>query len=146
MCICLKLAVVLLASISTLAAAEEINLVRDLDAQGKEILSQEDLNQLIPKSTFSRVSAAGNTQIWTNDVDGTFIVSSNNIMSKTGIPSTAPGKWHISEDGRYCVLIEWKTVTTEEWCRYLIKSGDSYFATKSVKTGTEKVYKLKVSK
>jgi hypothetical protein len=62
------------------------------------------------------------------------------------MPTTARGKWHISEDGRYCVLIEWKVNPTEEWCRYIVKAGAEYYATRSDKTGTEKVYKLSISK
>jgi len=43
-------------------------------------------------------------------------------------------------------LIEWKKNPTEERCRYLLKAGDDYYATKSDKIGTEKVYKLEISK
>jgi hypothetical protein len=28
---------------------------------------------------------------------------------------TAPGDWHVSDDGKYCVHIEWKS-RTENWC------------------------------
>jgi hypothetical protein len=35
---------------------------------------------------------------------------------------------------------------TEEWCRYIVKSGDAYYATKSDKHDTEKAYKLTISK
>ena len=52
----------------------------------------------------------------------------------------------LSLAGRYCVLIEWKVNPTEEWCRYIVKAGAEYYATRSDKTGTEKVYKLSISK
>lgn len=130
---------------TTLACAQEAAVLRDLDAPGRVTLSSDELNQLLPNAKMSRISGKGNTHYWKNELSGSFIISSNN-RDKSGIHSTAPGKWHIADDGRYCVLIEWKTVETEEWCRYIVKSGNDYYATKSDKTGTEKVYKLLISK
>ena len=131
-CILLSLTLV-----STVAAAQEIAVLRDLDAQGRATLSKEELSQLLPNAKMSRATGKGNTHFWKNDSDGTFIISSDNRDKQGGRNTTAQGKWHISEDGRYCVLIEWKVNPTEEWCRYIVKSD---------KTGTEKVYKLVISK
>jgi hypothetical protein len=128
-----------------LAYGQVAAVLRDLDAQGRVTLTKEELNQLLPNAKVSRTVANGNTHHWKNDTNGTFIASSDN-KDKKNTNSTARGKWHIAEDGRYCVLIEWKTVDTEEWCRYIVKSGNDYYATKSDKTGTEKVYKLHISK
>ncbi|MBP6776368.1 MAG: hypothetical protein KA151_03840 [Piscinibacter sp.] len=129
--------------VSTLATAQEV--LRDLDAQGRVTLSKDELDQLLPGAKMSRTSARGNTNIWSNEPGGSFVVSSDN-RDRGGMPTTARGKWHISEDGRYCVLIEWKVNPTEEWCRYIVKAGAEYYATRSDKTGTEKVYKLSISK
>jgi uncharacterized protein DUF995 len=106
----------------------------------------------MPGAKMSRLSANGNTHIWTNEPDGTFIVSSDNrnlpgggnVMGTRG--STAQGKWHISEDGRYCVMIEWKSVNTEEWCRYFFQTSDGYYAAKTDQNQTEKVSKFQISK
>lgn len=127
------------------AAAQEAAMLRDLDAQGRVTLSKEELTQLLPGAKMSRFTARGNTNAWKNDSDGTFVISSDN-RDRAGSNSTALGKWHISEDGRYCVLIEWRMNPTEEWCRYVVKAGDSYYATRSDKNATEKVYKLSISK
>ena len=132
-------------ALTTLVGAQEIGVVRDLDAVGRVTLSKDELTQLIPDAKMSRTSAKGNTHYWKNDLDGSFIISSDNRDSNSR-SSTAPGKWHISEDGRYCVLIEWKKNPTEEWCRYLMKAGKDYYSTKSDKIGTEKVYKLEISR
>lgn len=132
-----------LAIVSAAAAAQEV--VRDLDAQGRVTLTKDELNQLLPGAKMSRTSGKGNTHFWSNDPNGSFIISSDN-RDKGGRPTTAQGKWHVSDDGRYCVLIEWKSVPTEEWCRYIVKAGTEYYATRSDKTGTEKVYKLSISK
>lgn len=129
----------------TTALAQAPTVVRDLDAAGRVTLSKEELGQLLPDATMSRVNAKGNSHHWKNDADGTFIISSDN-QDRGKKPSTARGKWNISDDGRYCVLIEWKTVETEEWCRYIIRAGGEYYGTKSDKTGTEKVYKLDILK
>ena len=129
----------------TAALAQAPAVLRDLDAAGRVTLSKEELGQLLPGASMSRVSAKGNTHFWKNDSDGTFVISSDNKDRGKG-SSTARGKWNISDDGRYCVLIEWKTVETEEWCRYIIRAGSDYYGTKSDKTGTEKVYKLEISK
>lgn len=136
----------LLALASTLACAqEEAAMLRDLDAQGRVTLSKEELTALLPGAKMSRFTGKGNTHAWKNDADGSFIISADN-RDRGGRNTTAQGKWHISEDGRYCVLIEWRFNPTEEWCRYVLKSGADYYATKSDKTATEKVYKLSISK
>lgn len=134
-----------IAFVCPLASAQGPSVLRDLDAQGRVTLTKDELSQLMPNAKMSRVSAKGNTHNWKNNSSGTFIISSDNKDRGYG-SSTAQGKWNISEDGRYCVLIEWKSVDTEEWCRYIVKSGSDYYATRSDKVGTEKVYKLVISK
>lgn len=134
-----------IALVTTLASAQEPAVLRDLDAQGWTTLTRDELNQLLPDAKMSRVNAKGNSHFWTNDAGGNFVISSDN-RDKGGRSSTAQGKWHISEDGRYCVLIEWNAFPAEEWCRYIVKSGADYYATKSDKTGTEKVYRLSITK
>jgi Protein of unknown function (DUF995) len=131
--------------VTSVAHAQEIAVVRDLDAGGKVTLTKDDLGRLLPDARMSRLTGKGNTQIWKNDADGSFVISSDN-RDVQGQNSTAQGKWHISEDGRYCVLIEWKKNPTEEWCRYILKAGNEYYATRSDKTGTERVYKLGIAK
>lgn len=135
--------VILFAATSTVA--QDAAVLRDLDSAGRVTLAKDELLQLLPGAKMSRVSARGNTHYWQNDADGTFIISSDNKDRGKG-SSTARGKWHISDDGRYCVLIEWKTVDNEEWCRYIVRAGDVYYGTKSDKTGTEKVYRLEIGK
>jgi Protein of unknown function (DUF995) len=63
-----------------------------------------------------------------------------------GRPSTAQGKWHLSDDGRYCVLIEWRSVGNEEWCRYVLTTSDGYYWVRADNLGTEKVYKFEIVK
>lgn len=127
------------------AAADEAKVLRDLDAKGRVTLTRDELQQLLPGADMSRVSARGNNQSWRNEPGGSFIISSDN-RDRGGSPSTTSGKWSISEDGRYCVLVEWKTVETEEWCRYIVRSGDAYYGTKSDKLETERVHRLVIKR
>ncbi len=137
--------IALLCLVSTLTWAQEVAVLRDLDAQGRVTLTRDELNQLLPGAKMSRLTAKGNTQFWKNDAGGNFIISSDN-RDKSGRVTTAQGKWHIADDGRYCVLIEWNVNPTEEWCRFIVKAGSDYYAVKTDKTATEKVYKLAISK
>lgn len=134
-------------SACTMALAQAPTVLRDLDAASRVTLSKDELVQLLPGAAMSRLSSKGNRHNWTNDADGTFIISSDNRDRDRGKrASTAQGKWHISDDGRYCVLIEWKTIDTEDWCRLIIRAGEEYYGAKSVKNEAEKVYKLEISK
>ncbi|MEO5658792.1 MAG: DUF995 domain-containing protein [Polaromonas sp.] len=130
--------------ISALAFGQPAQVVRDLESRQPITLSKDELQQLLPGATMRRMSAKGNTQSWSNDASGSFVVSSDN-RATSGRNSTAQGKWHLSDDGRYCIMIEWKSVDTEEWCRFVIKTTDGYYATKSDKIGTEKVFKLDIA-
>ena len=123
--------------------------VRDLDAQNPKRLTLAELQQLLPGAKMSRLTAAGWQHYWTNEPGGSFVVSASNMnpgISRSQAASTAQGKWHIADDGRYCVLIEWKRNPTEEWCRYILQTSDGYYATKSDQTKAEKVYKLDIRK
>ena len=141
-----------LVAVCGLAAAQPQQMtVRDLADKNPKTLSKDELNALLPAATMVRVTARGNRHEWKNSSGGSFVVSSDNQGSGTpayaqGRASTAPGKWHISDDGRYCILIEWKGVPTEEWCRYVIQTGDGYYMTKSTAVGTEIAYKFEIKK
>ena len=130
--------------LSPLAFSQPVQMLRDLESKQPHTLSRDELQQLLPGAGIRRVNAKGNSQSWSNDAGGSFVASSDN-RAASGRNSTAPGKWHLSDDGRYCIMIEWKTVETEEWCRFVIKTTEGYYTAKSDKTGTEKVYKLDIS-
>jgi len=130
--------------LSALAFGQPAQVLRDLESKQPSTLSKDELQQLLPGATIRRMSTRGNAQSWSNDASGSFVVTSDN-RATGGRNSTAQGKWHLSGDGRYCIMIEWKSVDTEEWCRFVIKTTDGYYTTKSDKTGTEKVYKLDIT-
>jgi hypothetical protein len=140
-----RLALSCSAIISTLAFGQTPTVLRDLDANGRVTLTKDELGQLMPNAKMGRLNAKGEEQLWSNDPGGSLVVSSDN-RNTGGRRTTAQGKWHLSDDGRYCVLIEWRSVGAEEWCRYIVKAGPDYYAANSDKSGTERVYRLQISK
>jgi hypothetical protein len=134
------------------ALAQEAQLtLRDLEGKSPRKLSKDELTQLLTGAQMSRVSGRGNRHYWSNDKDGSFIASSDNTgaggaTGRSGRPTTAPGKWHISDDGRYCILIEWRSVPAEEWCRFVLHTSDGYYMTRSDSVGTERAYRFEIGK
>jgi Protein of unknown function (DUF995) len=138
------------AAMAATAQAQELTL-RDLEGRSPRKLSKDEITQLMPGAKMSRISGRGNQHYWSNDKDGTFVASSDNrgagaAVTGQGRATTATGKWHISDDGRYCVLIEWKAVPTEEWCRFVLDTSDGHYMVKSDSVGTERVYKFEIKK
>lgn len=138
--------------VTTPVRADDPSILGDLDSLSPEKLSKADLEKLLTNAKMSRIAATGSTHIWTNDADGTFIVSTNNKAGLGGSNTmastrtfTAPGKWHVSDDGRYCVKIQWKGVKDEDWCRFVFRTSQGYFATKSDQDKSAKVYKLVIN-
>ena len=134
----------LLLAWAPLAVAQEPAVLRDLEPLSPTQLTAAELKELLPSANMIRRIASGNTHIWTNEPDGTFIISSDN-RSTTGRHSSAPGTWNVTEDGRYCIRIEWGK-TTDDWCRFVLRTSDNYYLVKALKPGTEKVYPVRISK
>jgi hypothetical protein len=136
------------AGLSGFANADAPAIFGDLDPLSPEKLTREQLEQLLPGAKVSRIIAkTGSTHLWTNDSDGTIVVSSDNkaginssITNRSGV--TATGTWHISPEGRYCVTVNWKRIDPEEWCRYVFKTSGGYFLTRTDHDRAEKVYRL----
>lgn len=138
--------------VATVAAAQGAPLtLRDIADKKPRKLSKEEVTALIPGAKMSRISQRGNQHFWTNGAGGSFIASSDNQgpgmdPRVAGRPTTAPGKWHISDDGRYCILIEWRGVPTEEWCRFVFEASDGYYVARSDSVATERVEKFEIRK
>jgi len=139
-----------LAAVGANAQDEPQTVLRDLESKSPKKLSKEEVTALMTGAKMSRISGRGNVHNWSNDTDGSFVVSSDNrgagAVRASGRPTTSSGKWHISDDGRYCVLIEWKGVPTEEWCRFILQTSDGYYSVRSDSVGTERAHKLEIKK
>ncbi len=124
--------------------------LRDLEGKSPRKLNKDEVTLLLTGAQMSRISARGNRNIWTNEKDGAFVASSDNtqgvVGGRSGGPTTARGKWHISDDGRYCVLIEWRGLPTEEWCRYVFETSEGHYMARSDSVGSERVFKFEIKK
>jgi hypothetical protein len=131
------------------SAFAEPNVMRDLAPLHPKQLSKEQLEHLLPGAKMSRKVYTGSTNYWTNEPDGKFVVSTDNRgrIGTGAIVShaTAPGTWHISSNGRYCVTIEWKNIPTEKWCRHVFETSEGYYASKSDRDANEKVHRLVIN-
>lgn len=103
-------------------AAEEMTLSALKAAGGKE-LTGEELKALLPGKT-GRRSVDRYDLIWLHDADGKLRASS---VERTGrmVTRSYPGTWRVSDNGQYCLHIEWYA-GTEQWCRFVFKLGDDY--------------------
>ena len=95
-------------------------------AQDAPPLSKDELQQIVPGSKVTSTGVSGAQRNWTNDPDGTLIANASLPMGKR-TTSTARGDWHVSDDGQYCVHIEWKSVT-ERWCVPIQKTAEGKYA------------------
>jgi hypothetical protein len=123
--------------------------LRDLESLSPRTLSKDEVTQLVSGAHMSRLSMSGNTHSWVNDSSGSFIVTSENMGTGAGWrgqgrPTTALGKWHIADDGRYCVLIAWSGMPTEEWCRFVLATNDGYYTVRADNVGTERVFRFAI--
>jgi Protein of unknown function (DUF995) len=147
----LPFAAALLCLAGAVAAQGPEPTLRDLESRSPRKLTKDEVSALMTGAKITRISARGSRNYWTNDKGGSFIASSDNSgagadVRSQGRPSTAQGKWHLSDDGRYCILIEWRVVGNEEWCRYVLSTSDGYYWVRSDNLGTEKVYKFEIAK
>jgi len=102
--------------------------LRDVLAKGAKRLSAEEVQQLLPGAKVTSVSGRGVTRRWKNSADGKFVASGYDPTTTTPRYQSfqAQGSWHIGDNGRYCVTLEWPG-TTEQWCRILFKLDDKYY-------------------
>ena len=146
------LAVLRLLALSILPAwADQAATQADLESLHPEKLSGEQLTALMPGAKISRVSGQGNAQYWTHREDGTMNVFNENRFGAQGSAmggrtAYRPGTWRISEDGRYCVHIEWKHIEDEDWCRYVFKTDQGYYTSKAESDPAAKVFKLEIAR
>lgn len=127
-CSCMRLAAMaVLFSLSALANAQAITLA-DVKARHATQLDANELKRLTPAAKVVSRTPAGSTRRWENRTDGTLIASSDTVGHSGGRSRAFHGRgtWRVTDDGRYCVSIEWN-VRSEQWCRHIFKAGDKYY-------------------
>lgn len=130
---------------SALALAQEAVTLRDLQPKAAAPLSRAELLELLPGARMTRVNDKGSTHVWANDPGGEMIVSSDN-RGRAGRSSTAQGKWQISDDGRYCMQVQWRKGDPEDWCRFIFETSDRYFAVNALAPDTQKAHKIDMTR
>jgi len=131
-------------SLATPVLAQENLTLKDLKAQAANPLTKVELEALMPGAKMSRVTEKGSTHAWTNDSSGDTSVSNDNRATNSRMTSTQ-AKWHISDDGRYCLRIEWRGAP-ESSCRFIFKTADGYYGTSALEPETVKALKYSISK
>ncbi len=130
------LVVVVLLGVCTAAAGQAVPLA-DVKAKGGVQLTADELKQLIPGAKVVNVTATGSTRRWTNSVDGT-LVGSTDLRGYSGgrtLPATGQGTWRLADNGTWCVSIKWGVMGKEDWCSYMFKAGDKYYAVGRLEDG-----------
>jgi hypothetical protein len=116
-----KLAFVIIGSLVAMSALAQDGAVK---------MTREELLSLLPGTKVTHISQAGSERHWTNEPDGKFFATSNNKLygSATGTQiATHAGTWKVSDEGKYCIDIDWKRVS-EKWCFHVLKGeGDIYY-------------------
>jgi hypothetical protein len=103
-------------------------------AQEAHVLTKDELSQILPSSTVVSTDQSGVNRRWTNEPDGKFFATGSVIGR--GLSFNAPGDWHISDDGKYCVHIEWNRMY-ENWCALVQRTdGRKYTLVESGSSGT----------
>lgn len=127
-------------------AVQAVLVLNDLKAKNAVQMTADELKQLLPGAKVTSHSEAGGTRTWKNQPDGKLFASSDvQGQQKFGRVATAPGTWHVGDNGTYCVTLEWEK-RTENWCRYMFKLNDKYYGVKSLADGAAKAQEFEFSK
>jgi hypothetical protein len=93
-------------------------------------MTREELLSFLPGTKVTHVTVAGSERHWTNGPDGKFFATSNNKKYGSALGTqmaSNEGAWTVSDEGKYCIDIDWKRVH-EKWCAYVLKGqGDIYY-------------------
>ncbi len=119
-----------LASFSV-AAAESTILGGALFDNGKKLSVDEVKLIIVSDADVEQINGStGGIRRWKNSADGKFIAS--RVAASGGSNSVSgSGEWKLTENGQYCVQIEWRPRVggpeQENWCRTLWKFEDAIF-------------------
>lgn len=116
----------------TALSADSTVLGGDLFDKGKR-LSVDEIKTLVAKDVeVEQINGStGGIRRWKNNADGKFVASRIAATGGSGRSITGTGEWKLTDNGQYCVAIEWRPLRTgpeqESWCRTLWKYEDAIF-------------------
>ncbi len=132
------LAFLAISALGNVIAAENIVTAQTLHDGKAERLSAEETKSIVRAGVEveTYLPSTGAYRLWTNDASGKFIASRRG--GSANVKSQGSGEWKVTDDGKYCVEIEWRTAMngpdrTEKWCRSLYRyDGALYLAPKDL--------------
>ncbi len=139
-----KILLLLLFTPALLFAAESTITGAELFDKGKKLGADEIKTIIVNDVEVEQIN--GNTagiRRWKNNADGKFIASRVAAFGG-GAAVTGLGEWKLTENGQYCVQIEWRPRSgpeQETWCRTLWKFEDAlYLAPLDLTSNRERKY------
>ncbi|SIT40905.1 conserved exported hypothetical protein [Paraburkholderia piptadeniae] len=87
-------------------------------------LTREQLIPLMRGATILRTNTSGALRQWVNGADGTLTVywAGGGFLQS----HSASGKWSVTEDGHFCLQIDWPEMP-ENWCRFLERTANGAY-------------------
>jgi hypothetical protein len=126
------------------AGAQDVT-VGDLRAKGAAVLSAEEVKALLIGATVRYESADFVTQ-YKIETNGKLVGSTQRRIGSAG-GSTLFGDWKITDQGRWCGAVLAAVGGGAEWCRTVLKVGNSYYYVDGSGADPKRTaYELKVSK
>jgi hypothetical protein len=109
------------------AAAQTPMTLKDLEAKAARRLERDELLQLMTGAKITRAGRDNSFLRWTQESDGSFLVSSDSRTAGRGIVQ-AKGTWRVDDAGQWCVVIQWNTIPEDNWCNPVYTTSDGYYA------------------
>ncbi|MPW21594.1 hypothetical protein GCT13_33170 [Paraburkholderia sp. CNPSo 3157] len=87
-------------------------------------LTRDQLIPLMRGATILRTNTSGALRQWVNGPDGTLTVywAGGGFLQ----PHSASGKWSVTEDGHFCLQIDWPDMP-ENWCRFMERTANGAY-------------------
>jgi hypothetical protein len=125
----IRVTTVLLAFSIISPAGAGITNYADVKANGGVPLSAAELGDLLPGAKVTSWTQAGSRRTWQNKPDGSLAASTDGrgVTGGKNAYATAGGSWRVTDNGRWCVTINWPDPYHEDWCRLMFKVGGRYY-------------------
>lgn len=127
------------------ALAQDVVTLGELQAKSSITLTRAEAQTLLSGAKMSRSNEKGNQHLWTNDASGDITISSDN-RGTSGRGSSARGKWSVAEDGRFCMVVQWRKGDDEDTCRFILKTADDFYAASKLEPVSRTAYKLTITR
>lgn len=126
-------------------SAEQTVLGGDIFDKGSKLSIDEIKSMITVDTEVEQINGStGGIRRWKNNADGKFIASRQAAFGG-GTPVSGQGEWKLTDNGQYCVQIEWRPrrggPEQENWCRTLWRLDDAiYLAPTDLAPNRERKY------